>query len=71
MNFPFGKFKNKGQGTQTGTQEVPCECEKNFFAVWVAECWNTLPREVVEFPSPEIFKAHLHAFSATFSLFQK
>ncbi|KFV73184.1 hypothetical protein N308_02018, partial [Struthio camelus australis] len=32
---------------------------KNFFTVRVAEHWNTLPREVVEFPSLEIFKTHL------------
>ncbi|KFV83731.1 hypothetical protein N308_01668, partial [Struthio camelus australis] len=32
---------------------------KNFFTVRVTEHWNGLPREVVEFPSLEIFKTRL------------
>ncbi|GAB0181997.1 hypothetical protein GRJ2_000665000 [Grus japonensis] len=32
---------------------------KNFFTLRVTEYWNRLPREVVEFPSLEIFKTHL------------
>ncbi|KFV83675.1 hypothetical protein N308_06008, partial [Struthio camelus australis] len=32
---------------------------KNFFTVRVTEHWNRLPREVIEFPSLEIFKNHL------------
>ncbi|XP_066843160.1 olfactory receptor 14A16-like [Anser cygnoides] len=35
---------------------------KNFFTVRVMEYWNRLPREVVEFPSLEIFKARLDAY---------
>ena len=34
---------------------------KNFFALRVTEPWNRLPREVVESPSPEIFKTRLDA----------
>jgi len=34
---------------------------KHFFTVRVTELWNTLPREVVESPSLEIFKTHLDA----------
>ncbi|KGL84279.1 hypothetical protein N309_11622, partial [Tinamus guttatus] len=34
---------------------------KNFFTVRVTEHWNRLPREVVEFPSLEIFKTLLDA----------
>jgi len=33
---------------------------KNFFPLRVMEHWNRLPREVVECPSLEIFKTHLH-----------
>jgi len=32
---------------------------KNFFPLRVTEHWNKLPREVVESPSPEIFKTPL------------
>jgi len=34
---------------------------KNFFPLRVTEHWNRLPREVVEFPSLEIFKTRLDA----------
>jgi len=32
---------------------------KNFFPLRVTEHWHRLPREVVESPSPEIFKTRL------------
>lgn len=32
---------------------------KNFSMERVAKCWNVLPREVVEFPSPKAFKRHV------------
>jgi len=32
---------------------------KNFFPLRVTEHWNRLPREAVESPSLEIFKAHM------------
>jgi len=33
---------------------------KNFFPLRVMAHWNRMPREVVESPSLEIFKTHLH-----------
>jgi len=36
--------------------------QKNFFMIGVTECWNVLPREVVESPSMEIFKIWLDAY---------
>lgn len=32
------------------------------FTVRVTECWNGLPRKVVETPSMEILKTHLDAY---------
>jgi len=32
---------------------------KKFFAIRMVKHWNRLPREVVEGPSPETFKARL------------
>jgi len=34
---------------------------KNFFTLRVMEHWNRLPREVVDYPSLEIFKTRLDA----------
>jgi len=36
------------------------DMRKNFFTVWVVKHWHRLPREVVEAPSLETFKARLN-----------
>ena len=51
-----------GQGTITGTQEIPYKHEEELSTVRETEHWNRLPREVGESPFLEILKTHLDAF---------
>ncbi|KFV87204.1 hypothetical protein N308_01773, partial [Struthio camelus australis] len=46
-------------GQKLNHRQFHLNLRKNFFTVRVAEHWNRLPREVVESPSPEIFKTCL------------
>ena len=59
--FSGAQQQNKAKWAQIGTQEVQ-NMRKKFFTLIVTEHWNRLPREVVEHPSLEIFKTHLHTF---------
>jgi len=51
--------QDKGQWAQTEHRKFRLNMRKNFFPLRVTEHWNRLPREVVESPSPEIFKTCL------------
>lgn len=37
-------------------RKVPLNIKQCFFPVWMTEQWNRLPKEVMDFPSLEIFK---------------
>ena len=54
--------RTRGNGHKMAHRNSRTNMHKNFFTVRVAEPWNRLPREVVESPPLEIFKACLDAY---------
>ena len=53
--------RTRGNGMKVQHRKFRMNVQKNFFTVRVTEHWNSLPREVVESPSLEIFRTRLDA----------
>jgi len=53
--------RTRGNGHKLKYRKFRLNMKKNFFTFRMREPWNRLPWEVVESPSLEIFKTHLHA----------
>jgi len=52
--------RTRGKGHRLKHRKFRVNMRKNFFALRVTEPWKRLPREVVESPSPAIFKTCLY-----------
>ena len=54
-----GSDRIRGNGFKLEEGRFRLDIMKNFLTVGVVRCWNRFPREVVDAPSLEAFKARL------------
>jgi len=56
--------RTRGNGHKLKPGKLQLNMRKNFFPLRVTESWPKLPREIVEFPSLEIFQPRLRCCAA-------
>ena len=63
--------RTRSNGLELEHYKSHTNMQKNFFMIRMMEHWHTLPREVVEYTSVEIFKTHPDAYLCNLSCFSR